>query len=71
MRKLIPFVVTMSLLLWWVDVSQTGDKIVCQWHQQLESRYQSHSEVTGAIRADTIFEQANAIFAHGIGRRAS
>jgi hypothetical protein len=28
MRKLIPFVVTMSLLLWWADVSRTRDEIV-------------------------------------------
>ena len=61
MRKLIPFVVTMSLLLWWVDVSQTGDEIV--------PVAPAGVSLPKPLRADTIFEQANAIFAHGTGRR--
>jgi hypothetical protein len=67
MRKLIPFVVTMSLSLWWADVSQTGDKIVTV----APAAAVSLPKPLAGIRADTIFEQANAIVAHGTGRRAS
>jgi hypothetical protein len=70
MRKLIPFVVTMSLSLWWADASQTGDKIVTVAPAAAVSL---PKPLAGdrAIRADIIFQQANAIVAHGTGRRAS
>ena len=60
----------MSLLLWWADVSQTGHKIVTVAPAAAVSL---PKPLAGdrAIRADTIFEQANAIVAHGTGRRAS
>ena len=57
----------MSLMLCWADVSQTGDEIV----PVAPAAAVSLPKPLGGDRADTIFEQANTIVAHGTGRRAS
>jgi hypothetical protein len=67
MRKLIPFVVVMSLLLWRADVSQTGDEIVTV----APAAGVSLPKPLGGDRGDKIFDQTNAIVAYGTGRRAS
>ena len=70
MRKLNPFVVVMSLLVWWAHVFQTGDQVVTEAPATVV-RLTKPSGGDRVMRVDRVCEGVNAIVAHWRGKRAS
>ena len=70
MRKVIPFVVLMSLLLWRAHVSQTGDEVM-RAAPATVVRLTKPFGGDRVMQVDRVCERADMIVAHGTARRAS
>ena len=70
MRKVIPFVVLISLLLWRAQASQTGDEVMTVAPATVV-RLTKPFGGDRVMRVDRVCERAEMIVAPGTGRRAS